>query len=304
MSRNICVIGNTNIDLVLGTIANWPDPGTEIFFERSDYRAGGSAANTALVLQRLGCRSGLVSATGNDLQGEMLRGKFSGPLDRIVVFDTPTGVSVGVLFDHADRTFLSVNGHLDKVDMAFVRSALTDWPLEGALVLVSGAFAMPALLERQSELLTFLADKGAETAIDPGWPGDGWTDANVQVCLQWMTASAHVLLNDKEAMGLAGCGDLDKAIAALTARLAPGSRLVVKCGPRGAIAADALGRHQASAPRTEPFDTIGAGDSFNAGYLAAIAEGLSATEALARGTSVASHVIAEFPRSSQPIRLD
>lgn len=301
MSRKICVIGNTNIDLVLGTIPEWPEPGTEIFFERSDYRAGGSAANTALVLQRLGCRSGLVSAVGNDLQGEMLRTKFSGSLDRMTILDAPTGVSVGVLFDHADRTFLSVNGHLDKVDMDLVRTSLADWPLEGALVLVSGAFAMPALLDRQTELLNFLADKGAETAIDPGWPGDGWTDQSRELCHQWMARAGHILLNDKEAMGLSEREDLDTAIDTLTSWLAPGSRLVVKCGSRGAIAADASGGHQAPAPNTRPFDTIGAGDSFNAGYLAAIAEGLPAQQALERGTSVASRVIAEFPRSKEPI---
>ncbi|POF27997.1 carbohydrate kinase family protein [Roseibium marinum] len=301
MSRPICVIGNTNIDLVLGTVGQWPEPGTEVFLKRSDYRTGGSAANTALVLQRLGVSSGLVSATGNDPHGEMLRARFRGPLDRVRTLDAPTGISVGVLFDHAERSFLSFNGHLDAFQVSDVTSALGAWPLNGAIVLISGAFAMPGLLQAHDDLTAFLTARGAEIAIDPGWPGDGWSVSARDMCLRWLRGAHHCLFNDKEVMGLAGTEDLEQAIGRLSSYLRAEAVLVVKCGARGAIAAGADGRCQVPAEQTHPFDTIGAGDSFNAGYLAGIAQGLTLPRALEQGTSVASRVIAEFPRKTSPL---
>ncbi|MEP4063554.1 MAG: PfkB family carbohydrate kinase, partial [Nitratireductor sp.] len=102
-------------------------------------------------------------------------------------------------------------------------------------------------------------------------------------------------------MGLARTDDLERAIDWLSSQLCAGARLVVKCGARGAMATGADGRCKVPAEQTQPFDTIGAGDSFNAGYLAGVARGLGLQKALVHGTSVASRVIAEFPRKTSAL---
>ena len=166
--RTICVIGNANIDLVAGSIADWPAWGTEIFLARSDFRIGGSAANTAVVLQRLGQDSGLVSACGQDPVGDLIVRQFSSKLDRIAQVPETTSMSVGILQIGGERSFFSTNGHLDRLDAPFFRRSLEGWPLEGALALVSGGFALPALAAGHVGLLRWLKDRGAEVAIDPG----------------------------------------------------------------------------------------------------------------------------------------
>ena len=299
--RRICIIGNANLDLVMGPLAEWPEAGTEAFLPRADLRIGGSAANTALVLQRLDADVGLISGTGAGEDGAAIRTTFTGPLDRLKDFDAPTGVSVGVLHPGAERTFLSFAGHLDRIDLDVLASGLEDWPLDGALALVSGGFALPALMKDHARLLDRLRDGGAEVAIDPGWPGGGWTGEALRFAREWMARADHVLLNDKEATGLAGTGDLELAIERLVPTLARGARLIVKRGRKGALAVWAGGRAEADAEPLEVFDTVGAGDAFNAGYLSALAEGATIAAALSRGTEVAGRVISEFPRSRRPL---
>ena len=300
-SRPICVLGNLNVDLVMGPLADWPQPGTETFVDRCDFRAGGSAGNTALVLQRLGARAGLVSATGDDALAVMLAEPFYGPLDRIARLPGRSGITVGVAHPDSDRSFLSYAGHLDRTDLGFFREALAGWPLDGALALISGGFAMPGLHRHQRALLDHLRLEGAEVAIDPGWPADGWTPRNRAEALSCAEAADHLLLNDKEITGLTGRDTADAAVTALAETLASDTTIVVKCGARGAIAAGPSGRHEATAAACAPFDTVGAGDAFNAGYLAALAKGHDIGHALQAGTDTAGAVIAAFPRETGPI---
>jgi ribokinase len=298
----IAVIGNANLDIVGGPLADWPEPGTETFLDRSDLRIGGSAANTALVLQRLGARAGFVSAAGTDLIGDMIAAQFSGPLDRIARIDGASSVTFGVLHPGAERSFLSTRGHLDRLGPGELRAGLADWPLNGATVVLSGSFAMPGLHGTSTDLLGHMREAGAQTAIDPGWPGAGWTAANVRTMCSWIAAADHILINDKELFGLTGTGDMDRALDRALPLLRPGARLVVKRGGAGAVSLDANGsRARSTAPRARVFDTIGAGDAFNAGYLHALQQGHPADAALAEGCRVATAVIAAFPRASAPL---
>ena len=301
MPRPICVLGNLNADLVMGPLAGWPAPGTECFLDRCDFRAGGSAGNTALVLHRLGAKAGLVSSTGDDELAVMLAEPFYGPLDRIARLTGRTGISVGITHPDSDRSFLSFAGHLDRTDLALMRAQLADWPLDGALALVSGGFAMPGLRPGLRALLDHLRLEGAETAIDPGWPGDGWTHATRAEALGWARAARHLLLNDKEITGLTGIPDPVHAAEALAEDLPPDTTIVVKRGPQGALAIGPGGRAEAPAAALAPFDTVGAGDAFNAAYLAALANGATLSQALNAGTETAGTVISAFPRDTAPL---
>ncbi|MBB93888.1 MAG: carbohydrate kinase [Rhodobacteraceae bacterium] len=300
-TRPICVLGNLNADLVMGPLSDWPAPGTEAFLDRCDFRAGGSAGNTALVLHRLGAKAGLVSSTGDDDLAVMLAEPFYGPLDRIVRLTGRTGISVGLAHPDGDRSFLSFTGHLDHTDLALMRGQLADWPLDGALALVSGGFAMPGLRPGLRALLDHLRLEGAETAIDPGWPGDGWTRATRAEVLGWAKAARHLLLNDKEVTGLADIPDPLRAATALRDALPHDTIVVVKRGAQGALAAGPDGIETAPARDCAPFDTVGAGDAFNAGYLAALASGADLRDALAAGTRTAGSVISAFPRDTGPL---
>jgi sugar/nucleoside kinase (ribokinase family) len=114
----------------------------------------------------------------------------------------------------------------------------------------------------------------------------------------WISAVEHVLLNDLEIRSLAGNDDLAIAIDRLAPMLKSGATLVVKTGPRGALGIQGGRRSEHAAQPASIFDTTGAGDSFNAGYLLARLEGAGLAASLAAGCAAATAVIARFPRRS------
>ena len=115
MTGRVCVIGNHQF---LG-----PGDGTAAGLAGGRHRRtfldpppisapAGRRPTPPLVLRSLGCESGLISALGSDPLGDILRAGFTGELDRIARLPGQTGLSVGVLHPGAERSFLSVNGHL------------------------------------------------------------------------------------------------------------------------------------------------------------------------------------------------
>ncbi|MBO6637572.1 MAG: carbohydrate kinase family protein [Roseitalea sp.] len=299
--RTILVVGNANLDIILGHIDRWPARGTEAFFEHADLRVGGSAANTALVLQRLGAKSGLVSARGSDFAGQAIAHAFEGPLDHVAQRPGATGFTVGLLHPESERTFLSSLGHLGDLDAGFFRTALDGMPLDGALVLVSGGFAMPAVMDGHRALQDWLRQRGAEIAIDPGWPDGGWTPSERDMAHDWIAGCDHLLVNNREAAALAGNDNPEVAMAALAQHVGAGATVVIKRGADGAIGHRAGQTLHASTSPARPIDTVGAGDSFNAGYLDALARGLLLHDCLKHAVAVAGAVIAEFPRTASPL---
>ncbi|HYP66057.1 MAG TPA: PfkB family carbohydrate kinase, partial [Steroidobacteraceae bacterium] len=133
-------------------------------------------------------------------------------------------------------------------------------------------------------------------ALDTNWPPQGWSAALRTEVASWVSASDHVLLNELEVRSLADTTDLTAAIERLAPMLRRGATLVVKTGARGAIGAADGQRCECAAPQASMFDTVGAGDSFNAGYLLARLDGAGLAESLAAGCRAASAIIARFPR--------
>jgi ribokinase len=95
--QRLTIIGDIGVDLVLGPIAGWPQPGTETLMERSELRAGGSAGNAALAVSYLGGHSRLLSVVGSDDLGTWLRDQLRGLGACLEVCDAPTTLSVGLL---------------------------------------------------------------------------------------------------------------------------------------------------------------------------------------------------------------
>ena len=62
--KPIAVIGNVNVDLILGPAAPWPQPGTEIIVDHDELRVGGCAGNSALTLKALGVPFALAASIG------------------------------------------------------------------------------------------------------------------------------------------------------------------------------------------------------------------------------------------------
>ena len=294
--HRLIIVGDVGVDLVLGPISEWPRVGTEALVERSELRAGGSAGNAALAVSYLGGHAQLLSVVGNDDPGAWLRGQLQPLGATLAVCDAPTTLSVGLIHSCGERTFFTTRGHLEAFSYDILRPLIPPAPDAGSIALLSGVFLTPALRSAYPLLIGELHSLGYHVALDTNWPPQGWSAALREEVATWVAATDHVLLNELEVRSLADTADLTAAIERLAPMLKPGATLAVKTGARGAIGAEDGQRCECAAPQGSIFDTVGAGDSFNAGYLLARLDGAGLAESLAAGCRAASAIIARFPR--------
>ena len=292
----ILVLGNANVDLVLGEVDGWPAVGTEIMVERSEMRAGGSAGNTALALTGLGVAHRFVASTGNDPNGAWLRSQFDPVSCDWIVDECETTVTVGIVHKGGDRAFFTTPGHLQTARLSDLLDRIPPAPSDLAFAVVSGGFLMPEIEAGTSTLLEVLHKEGWRTAIDPGWPPRGWTEEVRALMSAWFERADVALLNAEEVAASARETDPGAAAATLAEGLRPGQTLVVKGGAKGASAYASGTRIHVPAPQVEVIDTVGAGDAFNAAFLAELSQGGDVERALRAGVQCASRAISTYPR--------
>jgi sugar/nucleoside kinase (ribokinase family) len=298
MMRPLAVIGNVNVDLILGPAEPWPKAGTEIIVDHDELRVGGCAGNSALTWTALGVEFDIAANVGADEFGRWLRGAFGAKADRWPVRPEGTTLSVGITHPDGERTFFTTRGHLPRYALADVLSVLDGDRLAGGLVLLCGSFLTTDLAADYPALFDWADSHAITMALDTGWPLDGWTETNRLATRGWLSRCGCALLNEIETTTLAGVADPVEAARDLRNHMPANAIVVVKRGPDGAIAIDADGTVvSVAAPSVDVVDTIGAGDVFNAAFLSALAAGQPLASCLEAGTSVASQAISTMPRS-------
>ena len=295
--RPLAVVGNVNVDLIMGPVQPWPNPGTETVVPHSDLRIGGAAGNVALAWQALGRDFQIASNTGKDHFGDWLRRAFAPKSDSWPIADTDTTISVGLTHQDSERTFFTTRGHLADLTWAQVR-VLIDWPrLAGGKLLVCGTFVCDALAVEYDALLAHARAHNVRAALDTGWPTNGWTPETIRRVRNWLGQCDCLLLNEAETRELSGgCTPAD-APDSLLPLMPAGAFVVVKCGADGVVAqADGGPLVRVPAPAVNAVDTIGAGDIFNAAFMAAWSDGLTLATCLEWGVKSASRAISTSPR--------
>lgn len=297
-SVQLSIVGDVGVDLVMGTLDGWPQIGTELLLPHSELRAGGSGANAALAARHIGVPARLVSATGNDTLGHWLAGQFHGIRADLQTCDSDTTISVGLMHANGERNFFTTGGHLQQFSADHVLEHLHT-STSPSIALFTAPFLLPALRGRYEELLSEAVNRGFQVALDTGWPPEGWHPHVRKEVQRWLRFCDHLLINEIEACSIAGTNDLDAALPMIEWHLKPSASLVVKVGARGAIGRERNRYAQRTPTATGAiFDTIGAGDAFNAGYLAARLRGASLAHSLEAGCNTAQAILPRFPRKA------
>jgi len=293
----LAVVGNVNVDLIMGPVDPWPTPGSEVIVGHDELRVGGSAANSALTWRALGAPFQAAANLGGDLYGGWLRDGLMPHAGGWPVSQTNSTISVGITHPDGERTFFTNRGHLDDLSWPQVCATL-DWPgLGGGWLLLCGSFLTRTLTDDYDALFDQADRHGIRIALDTGWPPAGWDDAIRARARHWASRSDCLLVNQAEAAALTACNDRRQALAELFNLLRPGGLAVVKYGPDGAQAMQQAGIVvQSPAPAVTVIDTIGAGDIFNAAFLLALARGRPLERAVSAGTRTASRAISTSPR--------
>lgn len=291
----LIVAGNASVDLLLGPVTPWPRPGTEVVVDRLAWRVGGALGNTALALAGMGVAADLVWDVGDDAMGGWLRAELAGAGTPPRVVAAATSVTVALTHPDGERTFVSHLGHLAASTPDALVAAI-EVARPGDLLLVGGSFLLPRWRLALPEVLRLARARGVVTALDTGWPTEGWTDA-VRAELRAALPYVELFLpNLDEARGLLADASAEPEVAVRGVEALGARRVVLKLGPRGAAYREGARVEIVAAPALAVADTVGAGDTFNAALLAAMGEALPWSGAVAVAVEVASTVVGTSPR--------
>lgn len=279
-ANDILIVGELNVDiLVKGNVE--PTFGqVEKLVGSIQVCGGGSSAIFATAAARLGLDVLFASVVGDDVFGRLMLDTMSAAgvdVSHVKVDpDIATGVTIHLLRDDGDRAMLTDLGSIAAISADLVDP---DWYHSTRHLHVASPFLLERLYPSMPDMMRRAKRAGMTVSLDTNWdPAERWR-------LPGLFDHLDILLpNEQELCALAGQPHLEAAIGAMLER-AP--ILAIKQGSRGALGAQGAARIQTPAFRVEVQDTTGAGDTFDAGFLAAWLAGGTLHQALVMGSACA-----------------
>ncbi|RFU11653.1 carbohydrate kinase [Rhodobacteraceae bacterium W635] len=234
--------------------------------------SGGAVFNTAIALGRLGARAGMVTGLSSDMFGQQLAESLRAShvdTSRVILTDRPTTLAFVKLEDgHASYSFFDENSAgrmIAEPDLPTLSEEATALFFGGiSLAVEPCADTYAALLAREGATRAVMMDPN----IRPGFIKDA---GRYRERLARMLASADIAkVSDEDLAWLyPDAGDMPAQLAQL--RAAGPAIVVLTRGAMGATATLADGTEvHVDAPPVTVADTVGAGDTFNAGLLASL----------------------------------
>jgi len=266
---DIVALGELNIDLILNRIDGFPEIGKEILADDCVMTLGSSTAIFAANAASFGCDVAFLGMVGNDDFGQYIskslssRGVDTSMLIRSDKYNTGITVVMNYQQDRANVTYPGAMSH-----MGFEEIGKADFR-ETRHVHISSLFLQSQLQNDIVKVLKFIKQSGATISLDTQWdPSEKW-DVDFRKILPLIDV---FMPNEQELMALTGMPSLGEAISAVSDLV---NVMVVKCGSRGSVMI-IHGRDRREIPallNNSPVDCIGAGDSFNAGFISAYVHG-------------------------------
>ena len=259
---DISIVGELNPDLILyGIPKDLPDD-RELLADSFAMTLGSSSAILAHNLSLLGSHVAFVACVGADLFGEMCRKALEdAAVDVGRLVPAPTGVNTGVtviLPFSETRRILTYPGamselSIEQLDLNFLASAQHFH--------LSSLFLHRKLLPDIARLFAEMKSRGLTTSLDTNDdPEQRWG----RVVEDIFPSLEVFFATEQELVQIAGASDVAEAAGQLSARIPV---LVVKRGPKGASVYSNGQRHDVGPLSVAVVDTVGAGDSFAAGFL-------------------------------------
>lgn len=286
--RSIVVAGNIKFDTVCA-IPRMPRRHEKLRVGEIVTSLGGSGANTAAWLRHWGCDVTLAGAVGDDADGEQCLAELAeasvDPSLVSVVEGARTGRGV-CLSTPREKRIITTSGPAIADALEELRHRPLQW---SRLVLHASAKESPAMIALCKEA----SAHGALLSVELGG----------RSLPELREVASVAFLNHDELHAVFGIHSDELTpvdVAEILSR--PDGRLVVTRGHLGAISVGHFGIERAPAEEVRLVERTGAGDAFNAGYLAAWLKGLGERECLVHGNRSAAVVLGKI--GAQPPRLE
>lgn len=275
---DILVLGELNVDLILSQVQEFPKMGAEILARDMVLTLGSSSAIFACNSSTMGAKVGFIGKIGSDSFGTLiidsLKSKNVKTAHIIRSSDYKTGITVALSFGE-ERAMVTYPGAMEFLSGENVTEDLLR---QADHLHVSSVFLQP--LVKRDLIAIFKKAKacGMTTSLDTQWdPSEKW-DLDLAALLPHVDV---FLPNEDEVKALTRSKELDEALA----KLKPMANWVaVKLGSKGSVAMVKGERFEAPPYlNARVVDAIGAGDSFDAGFVVKFIRGESPERCLRFG---------------------
>lgn len=293
---DITIAGEVNLDLILYGFQESIPVDREILASNFELTLGSSSAILAHNLSALGRYVGFITRFGADEMGRIAMERLAeGAVDisRCTGGGAESKTGVTILLPHTrSRHILTYPGVM--FDMT-VNDLDIDYLASARHFHVSSLFLLKGLHAGLPGLFRELKHRGLTVSLDTNDdPDDRWDGV-----LEKLLPHVDILLpNDDEIRRIAHCDSVEEALDVLSDRV---PLIAVKRGSRGALVQQGRHRFAVDPIAVEPVDTIGAGDSFNAGFLAAWLGG-AAPEVCARAGNITGAFSTQKPGGTEAFR--
>lgn len=287
---DVCVLGRIGYDLYA---VEHNRPLAEV--EHFSRHLGGSSANIAIGLARLGLRVGIISALGRDALGEYLlkvlseEGVDAQHVQLVEGYNTSFCLTEVSPPDHFPQVFY----RREPADSRVVVGPVEESYIRQARMFVTNGTSLSASPARESTLkaLKTAHEAGLRTVLDIDYRASSWASPSeaghaARQALAW----TDVVLGNEDELSLL-TGQQETRLQAQAA-LDFGVKIVIcKLGAKGVVAHTADSACSAQPIPIEVVSTIGAGDGFASGFLYALDRNLPLEECLRYGNAAAAVVV-------------
>ena len=271
---DVIVAGELNIDIIMNGIHSFPEMGKDIQADNFDFVMGSSSAIFACNIASLGAKVAFCGLIGKDYFGDYILEKLrERNIDTSMVLRTDkchTGITFILNYDN-ERASVTYHGTmaLTSFDMIpFVKFK------DASHFHLSSCFLLPGLLARLPEIYMTAKKAGMTTSLDPQWdPYEKW-NLDIPSLVEYLDIS---FFNEKEFLAITKNSDIG---ASMEKTCSASNTIVIKQGKRGSTLYNRQSGfiHNRGYLNPRIADAIGAGDSFNAGFIYKFIKGAGLAE--------------------------
>ena len=266
---DIIALGELNVDLILNQIEGYPEVGKEKFAKQMTLTLGSSTAIFAANAAALGAKVAFCGMIGDDSFGDLVETSLQqkGVDTRFLIRQNryATGATICMSYDE-DRANLTYQGALDYMCLADINPEVFR---QAKHIHISSIYMQSGVKRDLMKILELCKENGVTTSLDSQWdPAEKW-DLDYKAVLPLVTI---FMPNETELKFLTRSETLEEAIEKIRPYT---NAAVIKCGSKGSILVrkGEPDRKQAALLNKNVVDCIGAGDSFNSGFLTRFAAG-------------------------------
>ena len=293
----ILSFGSLNLDLVTQT-PHLPKPGETVLGTHFMTAPGGKGANQAVAAARLGISTLMVGRVGGDDFGQVLLQSLKGAgvkTDGVKIDETiHSGIAAIAVDSRGENHIVVVPGANGQVDLSDV-NRLTQWLPNHQILMMQ--LEIPLTVVQQAAQSAHQA--GLTVILDPA-PAPPDLPERLYPLIDILTP------NQVEAEQLVGFPVRDPETAAEAATIFHQrgvKTVIIKLGAQGALCSTDGETFHIPAFAVKAVDTVAAGDAFNGGLAAALAEDFSLRQAVIRANAAAALAVMKMGgQSSMPER--